>query len=581
MVQRRDRVWQILTLLSAIQECRDRALPDNSDFAGLAEVGNQEGFDVHVLDDRSREDDGFVRMVAPGRQTPSVGVRAASSSTRNSTSTSTQPSASTSTAPFMPQLKKTSKAIPIKVPVALKFGPPKGKKRDDVPGGSADGGGSSRVLGEARTGDPSPAAAASARCASPGPTPPTSRFSTPTPIVAVTGLPSQCSAVPAPAATIRPPSFNMDSSSPPAAMPVRRATSAQPASSTSIAVAPSAARAQSAVPSVGVKSTVLEVRHHVEAALSAMTAFGAAPFTIAAATPAAMSSAPTPSAVHPIQQCTSRASADRVGPGLPRVAEAHQPSVADSTLTPHLPDATTNVTPDATPSGCTPHMQAPSSISNASSSMPLEQLAAAARPPRHLTGSAAVPDLEQDAQVEAQRGNQKRKGPVSNLPAAKRRKTSGAEDWVPNALTLFRSTPLGLEWDALVRDWLQFEESKGFEGSCKLGSRHRPPIVADWIKRARKPDFPYEIKNLDKFVNEFNAWWRVLQPAWRLDDVSDLLRRDGEDWDRLRCSGVNGLVSVLAALFFWGNHAQRGAVVLNSRWLEALEDVSYAISKLI
>lgn len=528
---------------------------------------------MHVLDDRSREDDGFVRMAAPGHQAPSVGVRAASSSTRKSTSTSAQPSASASAAQPTPQHKKTSKAAPVKAPFALKFGPPKGKKRDDMPDGSA-----SHVLREAQAGNPGTAAAAGVGCVSRGPTPPTSRPSTPTPIVAVDGSPLKHSAAPAPAA-IGPSSSDMDGASPLAATPTQRASSVRPTSSTPIAVTPSAARARSAMPSIG---TALEVRHHVDAVPSAAMTFSAAPFAGSTATPAAKSdSAATPSAIPPIQQSIGHASVDGVGLGLPHVAEAHQPSAVDSTLTPHPHTATANITPKATPSRYALHMQTLPSVSDPGSSPPSEHITAAARPPQHLTGSIAVPNLEQGAQVKVQKGNQKRKGAVIDLPAAKRRKTSGAEDWVPNALALFRSIALGPEWDALVRDWLHFEEGEGFEGSCKLGSQHRPPIVADWIKRARKPDFPYEIKNLDKFVNGFNAWWRVLQPTWRLDDASDLLRRDGEDWGRLRCSGVNGLVSVLAALFFWGSHAQRGAAMLKSRWREALEDVSYAISKLM
>ncbi|KJA12644.1 hypothetical protein HYPSUDRAFT_152312 [Hypholoma sublateritium FD-334 SS-4] len=150
-----------------------------------------------------------------------------------------------------------------------------------------------------------------------------------------------------------------------------------------------------------------------------------------------------------------------------------------------------------------------------------------------------------------------------------------------SALSLLRSVPLGPEWDGLLRSWLQFEQDAGFDDGPRLGTRHRPHLIADWIQRARKPTYKCEIKNVDKFAGEFDTWWRGLQPDWRLDDASNLLRRDGDDWECLRCPGVNGLLSVLAALFFWGCHAQRGAAPFKVRWLTALRDVSYVIGRLL
>lgn len=203
-----------------------------------------------------------------------------------------------------------------------------------------------------------------------------------------------------------------------------------------------------------------------------------------------------------------------------------------------------------------------------------------------------MPDFEADAQAEVQQGGRKRKGANNANPAPRRRKLSGNEHicvssadahpaWVSKALALLQSEPLGPEWDGLVRSWLQFEQDAGLESGHKLGSQRRPRVVGDWIQRARTPKFRPEITNPDQFVEDFDAWWRGLQPDWRLDNASDLLCRDGGDWERLRCAGVNGLLSVLAALFFWGVSAQRGAASFKLRWLAAVEDVSYVIGKLI
>lgn len=527
-------------------------------------------------------------MAAPGHCTPSVGVRATSSSARKSTSTSFQTVGSASTAQSLPRPHHSSKAAQVK------FGPPKGKKRDNMPDVSVVKEGASHAMGKAQAGDPGPAGAV---CRSRGPTPPTSRPSTPTPMTTTDASELPDSAAPAPETTFGLSTSDEDYTSPPAAALIRRATSAQPRLSTPTAVTPSAVRAQSVMSSITVQPAVLKVRcRDVAAGPSTEMTFNAALF--AAATSPAV---PTPSAGTIGQQSISCMPADDVGPSTPHTAKAPHPSTANSALVLHPPNTAANTTPDAFSAKYTSRTQdsPPTQNANVDSPAPSGQINTV-RAPQHLTGSIAVPDLEQDAQAEVQKGNRKRKGTADNLPPAKKRKTSGkgaipstssdtdtavnGEDaqpkWVVMALSVLQSTPLGPEWDVLLRNWLQFEQNEGFEGSTKLGCRHRPPIISDWIRYARKPNFRSEIKNLSNFIREFDAWWRVLQPAWRHDDDTDLLRRDGEDWECLRCSGVNGLLSVLAALFFWGCHV-RESVTFKSRWSEALEDVSYAVSKLL
>lgn len=73
-----------------------------------------------------------------------------------------------------------------------------------------------------------------------------------------------------------------------------------------------------------------------------------------------------------------------------------------------------------------------------------------------------------------------------------------------------------------------------------------------------------------------------MQPGWRHNDDGENSRDDGSDdgdWTDIRLSGTNGLLSVLAALFFWGDavHA-RGTPT--TAWLEALGDVAYVIERL-
>ncbi len=122
--------------------------------------------------------------------------------------------------------------------------------------------------------------------------------------------------------------------------------------------------------------------------------------------------------------------------------------------------------------------------------------------------------------------------------------------WFTNATTLFESSKLESEWDLLLSVWLKFEENASFDGNARLGAQHRPRVIADWIQRARPATFRPEIKDEQEFSTAFSAWWQNLQPEWRpAKNIND--SQEAEDWDAIRCSGVNGLVSVVAALFFW------------------------------
>lgn len=159
--------------------------------------------------------------------------------------------------------------------------------------------------------------------------------------------------------------------------------------------------------------------------------------------------------------------------------------------------------------------------------------------------------------------------------------TENAPEWVTDALKFLQSVALGLEWDALLASWFAFEQGSGFEGSVRLGTRSRPRVVGEWIKYARTDTFRHEIKNVSSFANEFNTWWASLQPAWRTDDASRVLRRDDGDWECLRRPGLNGLLSILAGLFFWGCAVQKSTATARSAWLDAVDDVSYSIAQLL
>lgn len=150
----------------------------------------------------------------------------------------------------------------------------------------------------------------------------------------------------------------------------------------------------------------------------------------------------------------------------------------------------------------------------------------------------------------------------------------GTPTWLTSASRMLRSEPLGDEWSALVGLWEAFEVREGFTAPLNLSPKGRPPCVSDWIKRARSPAYRPTLSNLDNFERGFTEWWESLQPGWRRSP--DGLTREAGDLEAVRKPGVNGLLSVLAALFFWGAQSDPMA---RDAWLHVVDDVSWTVGQ--
>lgn len=156
---------------------------------------------------------------------------------------------------------------------------------------------------------------------------------------------------------------------------------------------------------------------------------------------------------------------------------------------------------------------------------------------------------------------------------------TNAPKWFLSASSMLRSGQFGDSWLEAISTWEEFEAAEGFEGSLKLGTSQRPAYVSWWIQRARSQVYRPKITNFDEVAAKFKAWWQSLQPDWRVTDDGALARGEGS-WDALRRPGVNGLLSVMAALFFWAYSV--GEENANTAALElAIEDVSWALQELV
>jgi len=80
------------------------------------------------------------------------------------------------------------------------------------------------------------------------------------------------------------------------------------------------------------------------------------------------------------------------------------------------------------------------------------------------------------------------------------------------------------------------------------------------------------------YESEFKAWWSVLQPEWRKSSSGEIhfSKVDG-DWEVLHRPGLNGILSVMAALFFWGVSLQEDS---RTGWNDAVSDCLVVLTAL-
>lgn len=219
------------------------------------------------------------------------------------------------------------------------------------------------------------------------------------------------------------------------------------------------------------------------------------------------------------------------------------------------------------------------------------------------SGSVSVPNLVEGNYAAPQKKQRKRARGASEAPkpSAKKRCTAAkdasgtvpllsgtgsvsapnnAPTWVVNAVELFNTANLGPEWKSLVTSWLKFEQNSQYLAHGRLGTHRRPQVVGDWIQRARPDDYQPDIGKPAAFAKEFSAWWQSLQPDWRTVSADRSLPQIRENWEEIRRPGINGLLSVVAALFFWGFAIRNKGSTMRSPWLNALNDVVYVLDQL-
>ncbi|KAJ6457182.1 hypothetical protein C8R47DRAFT_995805 [Mycena vitilis] len=154
-----------------------------------------------------------------------------------------------------------------------------------------------------------------------------------------------------------------------------------------------------------------------------------------------------------------------------------------------------------------------------------------------------------------------------------------APPWVTKVFTQMSSEWIGGVFVEVLRSWVEVEQKHDFDfGNSKLGSTSRPGEVSEWIRDGR--EHARTVKNTKTFESKWWKWWGSLQPKWRalLVDAAPPPPPEGADWAVLDVPGQNGMLTVVATLYWWGcAEKRRGESARSEGWERAATDVAFVL----
>ncbi|KAK7000640.1 hypothetical protein R3P38DRAFT_3218926 [Favolaschia claudopus] len=157
-----------------------------------------------------------------------------------------------------------------------------------------------------------------------------------------------------------------------------------------------------------------------------------------------------------------------------------------------------------------------------------------------------------------------------------------APKWFVDAHALMTAEDLDCHYRAVVAAWTRMEEVSRFErGPTNLPHKLRPQQVSTWITRNRR-DAPPPVQNPAEYAAIWQAWWDSLQPSWRVRDedgqwsTTSGYGQGGREWGPLYHWGVNGVLSIVASLYCWGQ-AVREDHDMRVVWEAAVCDVVWIL----
>jgi hypothetical protein len=171
-----------------------------------------------------------------------------------------------------------------------------------------------------------------------------------------------------------------------------------------------------------------------------------------------------------------------------------------------------------------------------------------------------------------------------------------APKWLKDSIKDLTKLDLGCHYTSLLAALIRLEGLARYEpqksGPQRLPSPKatpRPAAISDWVRggRGTKTKNSPTVKDVAKYAREWDHWWDSLQPEWRMRKLGeapgwrvDVAYRDDWEWGALDCYGVNGLLSAVAGLYFWGVAVASGPEEQLARWDDTVQDVVWVLEGL-
>ncbi|KAJ7895685.1 hypothetical protein B0H13DRAFT_1527114, partial [Mycena leptocephala] len=158
-----------------------------------------------------------------------------------------------------------------------------------------------------------------------------------------------------------------------------------------------------------------------------------------------------------------------------------------------------------------------------------------------------------------------------------------AAAWFVDAHAQMTQVDLGCHFQGVIAAWTRVEVASRFEqGPTKLSTINRPEQVKKWVANQRgKRQADTSIADPTAYAAGWQLWWDSLQPEWRIKDadgawsVNGGYRGGGKVWGPLFQWGQNGVLNIVASLFFWGVAVRDSTSELQSAWERSVMDVAW------
>ncbi|KAJ7890037.1 hypothetical protein B0H13DRAFT_1626490 [Mycena leptocephala] len=157
-----------------------------------------------------------------------------------------------------------------------------------------------------------------------------------------------------------------------------------------------------------------------------------------------------------------------------------------------------------------------------------------------------------------------------------------APKWFQLAFKEISREDVGVVYEEMLAAFVALKKSNSFVQGSGLPKAGRPVQVSDWIKDGRGRSLKVRpIDNLEKFESEWWSWWNSLQPPWRgTPETRTKTVEEGAEWGRLGSGGQNGVLSVVAALYWWAHAEKSQGLSLSGGLQQALADTTWVLQSM-